>query len=368
MLEVIFAEGARGRDGDRAPVDRRRRPARARRGAHARGDRARAAGVPADEVRELARDLAAAERAAVYGRTGSCLGRNGTLVAFLLDALNARHRQPRPRRAARCSATRRSTSAGSPSAIGAGSYGKRPLAGRRPARGARLAAGLGDGEGDDDARAGADPGDVRLRRQPGALGARTATSSRRRSRGSSCGRDRPLRHRDRPLLPTTCSRRRRSTSARTSRCRSWRCSATPFIQMTEAVVEPRGEARQEWEIIEEISRADRGRPLERLARRGCSARPGSEALAAAAGRPAAARSARRATCSDCAAAGSASTKLARTPHGIVLAEHLAPGVLARARSATTTAGSTSTRPRSPPRSAGSAWRAQRRRPATSRCG
>ena len=27
-------------------------------------------------------------RAAVYGRTGSCLGRNGTLVAFLLDALN----------------------------------------------------------------------------------------------------------------------------------------------------------------------------------------------------------------------------------------------------------------------------------------
>jgi anaerobic selenocysteine-containing dehydrogenase len=28
----------------------------------------------------------------------------------------------------------------------------------------------------------------------------------------------------------------------------------PFIQMTEAVVEPRGEARQEWEIIDEISK------------------------------------------------------------------------------------------------------------------
>jgi anaerobic selenocysteine-containing dehydrogenase len=28
---------------------------------------------------------------------------------------------------------------------------------------------------------------------------------------------------------------------------------TPFIQMTEAVVEPRGEARQEWEIIEQIA-------------------------------------------------------------------------------------------------------------------
>src|SRR3954469_23958849 len=45
-------------------------------------------GVPAYSVRRLALDLAAAERAAVYGRTGSCLGRNGTLVSFLLDALN----------------------------------------------------------------------------------------------------------------------------------------------------------------------------------------------------------------------------------------------------------------------------------------
>jgi anaerobic selenocysteine-containing dehydrogenase len=46
-------------------------------------------GVPAPTARRLARDLAAAEGAAVYGRTGSCLGRHGTLVAYLLDALNA---------------------------------------------------------------------------------------------------------------------------------------------------------------------------------------------------------------------------------------------------------------------------------------
>ena len=45
-------------------------------------------GVPAERARQLARDLATAESAAVYGRTGSCLGRFGTLVAFLLDALN----------------------------------------------------------------------------------------------------------------------------------------------------------------------------------------------------------------------------------------------------------------------------------------
>src|SRR3954454_15251612 len=46
-------------------------------------------GVPAERCRALARDLATAPSAAVYGRTGSCLGRFGTLVAFLLDALAA---------------------------------------------------------------------------------------------------------------------------------------------------------------------------------------------------------------------------------------------------------------------------------------
>ena len=44
--------------------------------------------MPAQTTRELARALAEAEGAAVYGRTGSCLGRFGTLVAHLLDALN----------------------------------------------------------------------------------------------------------------------------------------------------------------------------------------------------------------------------------------------------------------------------------------
>src|SRR3954469_16912233 len=45
--------------------------------------------VPADTVRLLARDFAGADGAAAYGRTGSCLGRHGTVVAFLIDALNA---------------------------------------------------------------------------------------------------------------------------------------------------------------------------------------------------------------------------------------------------------------------------------------
>jgi len=48
--------------------------------------------VDAGTLRALARDLAAAPSAAVYGRTGTCLGRFGTLVSFLLD-LSERYRQ-----------------------------------------------------------------------------------------------------------------------------------------------------------------------------------------------------------------------------------------------------------------------------------
>jgi len=46
-------------------------------------------GVEAETTAALARDFAAAHGAAAYGRTGSCLGRFGTLVGFLIDALNA---------------------------------------------------------------------------------------------------------------------------------------------------------------------------------------------------------------------------------------------------------------------------------------
>lgn len=45
-------------------------------------------GVEAERVRELACALATTQRAALYGRTGTCLGRHGTLVSFLLDAVN----------------------------------------------------------------------------------------------------------------------------------------------------------------------------------------------------------------------------------------------------------------------------------------
>ncbi len=44
-------------------------------------------GLPGDLVRTLARDFATARTATAYGRTGACLGNHGTLVSFLLDAL-----------------------------------------------------------------------------------------------------------------------------------------------------------------------------------------------------------------------------------------------------------------------------------------
>lgn len=46
-------------------------------------------GVAPETVRKLAHDLASAPRAVVYGRTGTCLGAHATLVAFLIDAVNA---------------------------------------------------------------------------------------------------------------------------------------------------------------------------------------------------------------------------------------------------------------------------------------
>lgn len=45
-------------------------------------------GIEAAAIRQLARDLAAAPRAAVYGRIGTCTTRFGTLNSWLVDALN----------------------------------------------------------------------------------------------------------------------------------------------------------------------------------------------------------------------------------------------------------------------------------------
>lgn len=87
MLNVIFEEGLE----DAAAIDAQSRGVEMLKEAAADYPpeaTVSRTGIPAEEVRQMARDLALADCAAVYGRTGSCLGRRGTLVSFLLDALN----------------------------------------------------------------------------------------------------------------------------------------------------------------------------------------------------------------------------------------------------------------------------------------
>ncbi|MEX1178146.1 MAG: molybdopterin-dependent oxidoreductase [Nitriliruptor sp.] len=50
---------------------------------------ARTCGLDAGEIRELARELAAADRAVVYGRLGTTTVRHGTLASWLVDVVNA---------------------------------------------------------------------------------------------------------------------------------------------------------------------------------------------------------------------------------------------------------------------------------------
>ncbi|MEV0355605.1 molybdopterin-dependent oxidoreductase [Nocardia sp. NPDC050697] len=49
---------------------------------------AESTGIAPEQVRELARALAGTPRAAVYGRFGTCVGRHGTLTNYLIDAVN----------------------------------------------------------------------------------------------------------------------------------------------------------------------------------------------------------------------------------------------------------------------------------------
>jgi anaerobic selenocysteine-containing dehydrogenase len=45
-------------------------------------------GIAAEDIRELAHELAAAERAAVYGRLGTCAQEYGTLASWLIGVAN----------------------------------------------------------------------------------------------------------------------------------------------------------------------------------------------------------------------------------------------------------------------------------------
>ncbi|OMC41337.1 formate dehydrogenase [Mycobacterium sp. GA-1841] len=86
ILQVLFAEGlvsarARSQADGLDWLDRQCAP-------FTPEDTRQHTGIDPQTVRALARDLATTERAAVYGRLGTCVGRNGTLTTYLLDAVN----------------------------------------------------------------------------------------------------------------------------------------------------------------------------------------------------------------------------------------------------------------------------------------
>jgi anaerobic selenocysteine-containing dehydrogenase len=233
-------------------------------------------GVPAERMRRLAREFAAADGAAAYGRTGSCLGRFGTLVAFLLDALNA--------------------VTGNLDRPGGAVFGSPPVA--IDDLGDRL--GLAT-YGKTKARFGGFP-DV-LGNLPAALLPREIeTPGQRQIRALFVSAGNPVlsvpdgdaleqaldeldlhvaldlyvnetnRHAD-YVLPTTTFYEREDVPIALMTFYT-----TPFIQVTEPVVDPPGEARQEWEIIDAVSRRVGIAPyslraLRRLARLGLRPSP-----------------------------------------------------------------------------------------------
>ena len=209
-------------------------------------------GVDAAQLRQLARDLAAADGAAVYGRTGSCMGRFGTLVAFLLDLIMlATGNLDRP---------------------GGGVFGRPAVALDKVA----AQAGIGT-YGKRRSRVGNFP-DV-LGAMPASLLAEEMTTEgpgQLRAFFSSAGNpvlscpdgealtaalagldlyvsldlyvNETNRHADYVLPATTWLERDDLPIA------FFGFYATPFAEYTDAVIAPRGEARQEWEIIDAISR------------------------------------------------------------------------------------------------------------------
>jgi anaerobic selenocysteine-containing dehydrogenase len=322
MLEVIFAEGLEDRDA----IERQTRGSRALRTLcvefppEATEGRS---GVAAREVRRLARDLAGAKRAAVYGRTGSCLGRSGTLVSFLLDALNAVTGNL-DREGGAMFGDPPIDFAQVAEMIGAGSYAKvRSRVGDLPEVLGSLPASVM-------AKEMTTPGKGQIRAMffssgnpvlsvPNGDELESAMGGLELSVAIDLYVTDTSRHCDFVLPATTMYEREDFPLPFLA------LFSKPFIQMTEAVVAPRGEARQEWEIIDAISRR-------------IGVVPSSLRLARLAGRAGIRLSPRRLVdlllrvgpkgdLFGLRRGGLSVAKLAKNPHGMVLADHLAPDVM-----------------------------------------
>jgi formate dehydrogenase len=208
--------------------------------------------VPAQVVRRLARDLATADGAAVYGRTGSCLGRNGTLVSYLLDALNLATGNL-DREGGAMFGTGSIDFARLADALGVGTYGAaRTRIGDFPEVLGQMAASVM-------AKEITTPGEGQIRAMfvsagnpvlsvPNGDELEDALEQLDLCVGIDLYVNDTNRHADFVLPATTFLEREDFPLPFLT------LHTTPFIQMTEPVVEPAGEASQEWEVIERISK------------------------------------------------------------------------------------------------------------------
>ena len=324
LLNVVFAEGLEDR-GSLEDFARGGDSLRELAADHTPEKTESRTGIPAERVRRLARDLAAAEGAAVYGRTGSCLGRNGTLVSYLLDAL--------------------SIATGNLDREGGSMFGQGPIDFARVADqigvgtydAARTRIGdlpevLGQMPASVMAKEMLTPGETQIRALFVSAGNPVLSVPNGEELAEAMeGLDLTVaidlyvsdtaRHADFVLPATTFLEREDFPLPFLT------LHTTPFVQMTEAVVEPRGEARQEWEIIEEISErigvVPNASPYARLlARVGLKLSPRRLLDLLLRTGPEGDRFGLR-------RGGMSLGKLAESPHGIVLGDQLEAGVLAR---------------------------------------
>jgi anaerobic selenocysteine-containing dehydrogenase len=280
-------------------------------------------GVPAGRVRELARDFAAADGAAAYGRTGSCLGRFGTLVAFLLDALNAvTGNIDRPGGSVFGSPPVELDRVGE--RLGLATYGRRrSRIGGFPDVIGNLPASLLPTEietpGDEQIRALFVSAGNPVLSVPDGHALERALGSLDLCVSLDLYVNETNRHADYVLPATTFYEREDVPLAFLG------LFTTPFIQVTDAVVDPPGECRQEWAVIDDLARRIGVAPysdgrLRRLARLGL--RPGPERVV-----DLLLRTGPGGDLFGLRRAGLSLGKLRRRPHGLVLREHITTGVL-----------------------------------------
>ena len=281
-------------------------------------------GISAERVRELARDFASAQGAAAYGRTGSCLGRFGTLVAFLLDALNAvTGNLDRPGGSVFGRPAIALDDVGE--LVGLDTYGKlRSGIGGFPDVIGNMPAALLPREIET-------PGEGQIRALFVSAGNPVLSVPDGEALERAIGQlelcvsldlyvNETNRHADYVLPVTTFYEREDLPIALMG------FFTTPFAQFTEAVAAPPGECRQEWEIVDDIARRIgvapySAKPLRALARLGVRVKPRQVADLLLRSGPHGDRFGLR-------RGGLSLKRLGERPHGVVLADQIETGVLA----------------------------------------